>query len=444
MINSPIFQLKNLISEKMGLFFPEERFSDFEKGIGQAAKELGFNDVETCVQSLLTSPLSKKQIQILARYLVVGETYFFREPKTMEVLEKQILPELISLKQKDQKHIRIWSSGCATGEEAYSAAILLHRLLPDFDQWDIQIIGTDLYSGFLRKAAFGSYTTWSFREALSWDLTQYFTKANSGWRIIPCLKKKVAFKQLNLADEQYPSPFDLSDSMDLIFCRNVLMYFSAEKTKQIVRRFYSSLVQGGWLVVSPAELSQTWFSQFEPISFHGTTVYRKRGSYSCIKEDQAVLESEKPSELEKFKFQVQSQEKKFVEGKFLDKIRELANQGKLKEALLLSSQGIKEKSLNKELYIFRAAILQELNQMDEAAQSLNKLLSLDPEYVMAYFSLGSLAVKKGKLQEGRKWFKQVLRLLANYGKEDQIPGSEEMSAAQLKGITVKLMREKSR
>ncbi len=219
-------QLSEFVATQMGLHFPKERWRDLERGIRSAAREFDFKDAESCLQWLVSSPLAKGQIEILARHLTVGETYFFREQKSLEILEGYVLPELIRTRRENEKRLRIWSAGCCTGEEPYSIAILLAKLIPDLKDWKITILGTDLNPRSLQKASEGVYSEWSFRGTPEWVGERYFTRAKDGrWAVLPSIKKMVTLHYLNLAEDAFPSLLSNTNAMDVIFCRNVLMYF---------------------------------------------------------------------------------------------------------------------------------------------------------------------------------------------------------------------------
>ena len=132
-------QLSELIAEKMGLHFPRERRDDLQRGLAGAAEEFGFEDAAACVGWLLSAPLTKAQLQVLASHLTIGETYFFRDKQTLEALAGSILPELIRARRGGEQRLHIWSAACCTGEEPYSLAILLHKMLPDLQDWQVTI-----------------------------------------------------------------------------------------------------------------------------------------------------------------------------------------------------------------------------------------------------------------------------------------------------------------
>ena len=193
-------RLSDFLEAQMGLHFPPERWRDLARGIGAAATEFGFADTEACSQWLLASPVTRHRIEVLASHLTVGETYFFRDKKIFDLLEGQILPELIGSRRGTNQRLRIWSAGCATGEEPYSIAILLHKLIPDLECWNLTILATDINPRFLQKASRGIYADWSFRDTPGWVREAYFRKIEGGrFQILPSIQKLVSFLHLNLA-----------------------------------------------------------------------------------------------------------------------------------------------------------------------------------------------------------------------------------------------------
>src|SRR3989304_10126223 len=198
-------QLSELITPLMGLYFPETRWSDLERGIVPAARELGFADIEAFIKWLRSTPLTKNHVEILANHLTVGETYFFRDKESFQVIENRILPELLRSRQESEKRLRIWSAGCSTGEEPYSIAILLSRMIPDLKDWNITILATDIHPSFLHKASLGVYGDWSFRDTPPGVKERFFKKTRDGrFEIDDHIKRLVDFAYLNLAEGSHP------------------------------------------------------------------------------------------------------------------------------------------------------------------------------------------------------------------------------------------------
>jgi chemotaxis protein methyltransferase CheR len=149
-------------------------------------------------------------------------------------------------------------------------------MIPDLPKWNITILATDVNPVSIRKASGGEYGEWSFRGVPRWLKEKYFTLNGKGrYKLSDSIRKMVTFARLNLADDPYPSLLNNTNAMDIIFCRNVLMYFSPDRIKKTVSGFRHSLLDGGWLVVSPCEVSHVLFPGFEPVSFNDAVFYRK-------------------------------------------------------------------------------------------------------------------------------------------------------------------------
>ena len=269
-------QCSNLIAARMGWHFPSDRWHDLERGIRAAAQDLGFTDVQTCIDWLHSAPLTQQQIAILADHFTIGETYFFREQRGLEALTTQILPPLMHDRQLGDRHLRIWSAACCTGEEPYSIAITLATTIPQLSDWRVSIIGTDINPRFLQRAASGVYTEWSFRNTPDWIKTRYFQRTpDSRFVICPEIRQMVTFFPLNLADAIFPAPLNAAATVDVIFCRNVFIYFSSERAQTVIRNFHHTLADGGWLIVSPSETPYLTHSPFTAVSLPGIIIHRK-------------------------------------------------------------------------------------------------------------------------------------------------------------------------
>src|SRR5258708_9018852 len=276
--DAQLLQLGDAVARHFGLHFPKERWLDLQRGVCGAAQEYGSQrDLDGYVRGLLSSALTQNQLDVLASRLTVSETYFFREKRSLEVFERDIVPELIRARAGLDRAIRIWSAGCATGEEPYSLAILLSKLMAGLKKkWNIEILATDLNSESLLKASEGIYGEWSFRGIPPWVRSTYFKEVDKDrWAITPAIKKMVNLAHLNLMDDAYPSVSNRPTGLDVIFCRNVLIYLTPEGIKKVVGQLHRALATDGWLIVSPTETSQELFSAFATVSFGDVTFYRK-------------------------------------------------------------------------------------------------------------------------------------------------------------------------
>jgi chemotaxis protein methyltransferase CheR len=276
MAESVLTQLSEYIAARLGLHFPPRRWPDLLRSIGAITSELAFPSEAACIEWLMGEPRTTAQIDVLARHLTVEETYFFREPAAFTALREQLLPALLQARQGTTRRLQLWSAGCATGEEPYSLAILLHTLMPALQHWQVTLLATDINTRSLERAAAGVYGAWSFRSAPPWLRDRYFTRRGDGrYAILPEIKNLVTFTPLNLVADFYPAPWHPPHTMDVIFCRNVLMYFTPAQAERVVHRLYQLLAPGGWLVVSPCETSHTLFARFRTVNFPGSILYQK-------------------------------------------------------------------------------------------------------------------------------------------------------------------------
>lgn len=469
--DSLLSSLSELVATRTGLSFPPERWSDLERGIAAAAPDFNFADGESCARWLLSAPLTRRMNEVLASRLSVGETYFFREKRSLEILGEQVLPQLLQARRQE-KRLRIWSAGCSTGEEAYTIAMLLDGLIPDLKDWNVTILATDFNPEFLRKAAQGVYGEWSFRDAPGWLRGRYFTARGDGrFEILPRIRKMVTFSYLNFADDVYPSLSNNTGAMDIIFCRNVLMYFTAQRAKQVAGNFHRALVNGGWLVVSPAEASNALFSPFAPVEFPGAVLYRKTADIGsqplvaghpvlplfeaaeamssmppvALAEPVSAILPEPPdaaNPAENLSTAQAGQVQASLEderGLPLRMARDCANQGRLGEALEWCEQAIAADKLNPAHHYLLATILQEQGQHDTAIQSLMRALYLDPDFVLAHFALGNLHHSQGRYRQAQRHFENVLLLLRRHPPDETLPEADGLTAGRLAEITTALL-----
>ncbi len=275
-LDTELEALSAYLTAGLGLAFPPARWADLERQINSAAEEFGYGDGRAFVNWLLASPLSQAQVAMLAAHLTIPETYFWREPQVFKALRTSILPALIRQRAAGTRRLRLWCAGCSTGEEVYSIAILLSELVLVRDDWEITLLATDINARVMQRAAAGVYGEWSFRDTPPGLREYYFTRRPDGqYEVLPQLRTMVTFAQLNLAEDSYPSLLTNTQSMDVIFCRNVLMYFDLERSRAAAQRLYQALTPGGWLVVAAAEVSDRRFPLFTPVAFPGVYLYRR-------------------------------------------------------------------------------------------------------------------------------------------------------------------------
>ena len=481
-----MIELSEYISANLALHFPRERWDDLARNITAASKQFGYTNVEEFIQYIITTPISRENVEVLAANLTISETYFWRETQTFSALEHQIIPELIQRK-KGENRIRVWSAGCCSGEEPYSIAIAFNRMIRGIQNWNISILATDINTGNLNKAKIGEYGQWSFRGTPNWLKEQYFTlKPNKKFEIIPSIKKMVKYEYLNLADDIYPSPLNETNAMDVIYCRNVLMYFSQERFRQVVKGLYNSLTEGGYLVVSASELSQLNFQDFVPVNVSGMVLYQKASIHtkfqkpihsidelkSKVDSDETFIISESIETIEKVVkiipkieyeiftdidepvisdsdyeeaqlFYSRGNYDKVIDKLQKDKlslkeqillIRSYANLGNFIEAIKSCEKAIAGNKLDPRLHYLQATILQENNQPEEAVVSFKRSIFLDTNFVLSYFSLAKIYERQDKRVNANKCYENILNILNKCGQDEILPESEGITAGRFREI----------
>lgn len=286
-------RFRALILAESGLDYPDNKRADLEIGL---TKAFTTSSLPTSAKAnldgyynLLSNQSSRQgqaELKHLINSLTIGETYFFRDEAQFDALFEHVLPSIIQRKlrgaarlgSQSQPQLRLWSAGCASGEEAYSLAMMVQALIPDISRWHIMILATDINDDLIEQAKVANYSEWSFREGRAKALRPtYFTAKTSrnSYRLNPSVATMVTFKRLNLVEDSYPSPQNNTLSMDLILCRNVTIYFQKETTQKIINRFHEALIPAGWLVVGHSELSLTTYQSFERRNFTNTVMYQK-------------------------------------------------------------------------------------------------------------------------------------------------------------------------
>lgn len=436
-------QAGEFISGCMGLYFPKARRKDLERGLRSVAPELGFEDPEACTRWLISSTLTKPQIEVLAAHLTVGETYFFRDQKSFAFLEEKVLPELIKLRSTTGKYLRIWSAGCCTGEEPYSLAILLQKIMGDARDWNISILATDINPVFLQKASAGLYGEWSFRDTPEWVRERYFTKTKENrFEILPKIRKRVSFACQNLIQNAYPSPFTNTNDLDLILCRNVLMYLAPDHQGYVTGKLRQCLVEGGWLITGPSENTEALASVFVNVQFQGAIFYTKRENRRLkIDQGRGSIEKQSPTSRARGVLSFQSfrnppckNQSASIQGSSIQLARTAANQGSLSEALGHCEKAMAIDRFNPSHYYLRASILHEQGRLPAAVADLKKTLYLDQDFIPAHILLGTLTLQQGNKKGSSKHFHNALSLLGRRPPEEVVTNAEGLTAGRLMEI----------
>lgn len=264
--------LRDLIYSYSGLFFSEENKYLLERRLSPRLAHHQLSNFHDYYYYLKYDLSREQELSDIMDLLTTNETYFFREAFQLKAFTDEIIPELIAAKNKlGEKNIRIWSAGCSTGEEPYTIAMLLMEK-PELAGWKIEIVGTDISQRVLHHARKGVYGNSSFRVTEPAYKNRYFVDQDGGYRVVDRIREFVTFSRLNLYD---PSRFLFLGKMDIIFCRNVIIYFDILAKKRVVEHFYSTLHPGGFLLLGHSESLMNITTAFKLRHFKNDMVYEK-------------------------------------------------------------------------------------------------------------------------------------------------------------------------
>ena len=260
-------EIRMLIEERTSIRFDESRERFFSTRVREHMSRKGHAHGTDLLRSIKKTNF---EFQEFLESLLTQETSFFRYPSVFEAFEKRVLPELHIRKfWKNPRSLRIWSAGCSTGEEPYSIAITIADAISFSDAWNVEILATDIGRQALAIAERGVYSGRSIASVSEKQLAVHFQPAEGGRQVRSRLRKTVNFVQMNLTNSVYVG------KMDVIFCMNVLIYFSEERRRELVQHFYSMLEPGGYLFLGHSESISKMPVKFQAIVLNDCILYRK-------------------------------------------------------------------------------------------------------------------------------------------------------------------------
>jgi chemotaxis protein methyltransferase CheR len=263
--------LREQIYKRSGIWFNDSSKYLLQKRLSPRARELNFDSFQKYFYFLQYDPRADAEFDQIFDLVTTNETYFFREPAQLQAFIEEVIPDILS--RKSVKKVRIWSAGCSSGEEPYSIAMLLDDA-GWYEHAAFEIFASDINQQVLQKARKGQYRENAFRATEPRLRAKYFTReadANS-WRVNDEIRNRVSFGRLNLYDEARVS---LLGHLDIVFCRNVIIYFDDASKKVVVTNFYNRLAEGGYLLLGHSESLISLSAQFKLRHLKNDMVYQR-------------------------------------------------------------------------------------------------------------------------------------------------------------------------
>lgn len=470
----PAFEaVARLLGARTGLAFAPGRCGDAEAGIRRAMARARVADAGRYLALLEAAELT---LDDLITELTVGETYFFREPAQFELIRREVIPDV--LRRRGQGHaLRVWSAGCASGEEAYSLAIVVEEAGL---AGRAHILGTDILRGALARAREASYGTWSLRGVDDGVTHRYFRQTHDRRLLDERISKRVAFEFLNLARDAYPSLATGAWGMDLILCRNVLIYFDRETIARVARGLHATLADGGWLLTGPSDPPLADEAPYETVVTPAGVFYRRTGARGRLFMPSRELPPawSPPAmpvmALEQGAVAVPPREKlvtpepeaargvlaqaraALAEGDY-DRVLELAqsseadaaaatlrlqalaNQAGSEEAAKAAATEAQRHPLAAELHFLHAILLLDLGHDEAAERAIKRALYLDRSLAVAHFLLGSILRRLGNAEGARRAYENARDLArARPAEEPLALGDGERAGRLVEATTAEL------
>lgn len=264
--------LRDSVYSHCGIFFDNDSKYLLEKRLAKRLSALNLSTFHDYYHFLKYNRKKDQEMMDIMDILTTNETYFFRESFQLKAFTDEIIPELIKSKNTSGSHsLRIWSAGCSTGEEAYTIAMLLHGI-KELRGWNIEIIGTDISQRVLQHARRAVYGKSSFRATDEEYVRRFFVEQDDGLKVCDEIRNLVTISHLNLFDT---NRMVMLGKMDLIFCRNVIIYFDLAAKKRVVESYFNSLSEGGFLLLGHSESLMNITTLFTLRHFKNDMIYQK-------------------------------------------------------------------------------------------------------------------------------------------------------------------------
>lgn len=458
------------VRQRAGLIFAPGRRAAVENTIHRVMARAGATDI-TRFAARLRSDVELRNA--LIGELTVGESYFFRDPAQFALIEREIVPDLLTRREPGAR-LRVWSAGCASGEEPYSIAILFQRMgLAD----RARITGTEISIPRLEAARRARYGRWALRGVPPELVDSCFEQHGHHYDLAHHLRDAVEFRRLNLAKDIYPAPAEGLADFDLILCRNVLIYLDTETIRAVATRLLASLAEDGWLLFSasdppihelvpctalltPHGIAYRRIEQLPPdrVDARGWRAIvgaSRRDAVPRAKPDAAPRETMPRDPPVGVRVDPgpraapgawpprpgpDAEPPHPTEAGWVHRVRELADQGRLEEAGRVCAAALDKHRLSAELTLLHAVLLIKAGRHSEAVATTGRALYLEPGSVMAYVLRGQAFLRIHERTSALRAFENARLLLARMDADAAVPASDGLRAGHLFDRVLALIR----
>jgi chemotaxis protein methyltransferase CheR len=429
-------RFRQLISQASGIFFDRGKLDVLRLGLSDRASAVGVDDLSQYYDYLMTEDDREEELRRLLEHLSVQETQFFRNLPQFDALRRFVIPEIIKRKAGSYRNIRMWSAGCSTGQEPYSLAMSVLDVMPDIRSWQVRIMGTDLNQQALDTARQGWYPERKLTGLDRRHIERYMDQAEGGYRMKDEVRDMVEFHRLNLVTD--PLPIDTIGTCDVIFCRNVIIYFTHETAKYVIEHFFDILNPGGYLFLGHSETLWKMSNKYSLVEVGDAFIYKKslpRGINgrrfitdrrmrpgplpAGVREDRRrqprrvkapAVERGADAAVEGGR---QAPVKPVADREFtpVEEAKTLLELGEYDKAVSALEKALSSDGTSADLYFLLGLAHEKRNDMDAASDAFHKAVYCDDCYSIAYFHIASILEHAGRLREAIREYRNAAKYL---------------------------------
>lgn len=425
-------RFRRIIDQASGIFFDRSKWELLRLGLTDRAEATDAASLSDYYEIITDKADGEEELRRLLDHLSVQETQFFRNLPQFDALRKYVIPEIARRKKDGHRSLRLWSAGCSTGQEAYSLAMSALDILPDPESWNIQILGTDLNQQALLQAEKGWYPE---KRLIGIDRShreRYFRPLDGGFVVTEPVRRMVHFARHNMVNDQLP--MSIFGTCDVVFCRNVIIYFTHDTAKYVIEHFFDIMNPGGYLFLGHSETLWKMSAKYSLVEMGDAFIYKKSLPRSIegrrfipdrrireaplpinVQEDRRIKVSRRDvtgvEELINMQeAQVPSKEADAEsEEPNIRKARSLLELGEYDKASECLADAVKHDGTNAELFFLQGLALEKANHFDEATESYRKSVYCDENYSIAYFHMASVLEHAGNLKAAVREYRNAAR-----------------------------------
>lgn len=440
-------RFRALISGASGIYFDRGKRDLLRLGLSERAETVGARDLADYYEFLTSDKERENELRALLSQLSVQETHFFRNLPQFDALRKYVIPEIARRKASGQRMLRFWSAGCSTGQEPYSIAMSVFDVLPDARSWDIQVLATDLNDEALEVAAQGWYPEKKISGLDRDHLKRYFEEKDGGYQAKKLLRDVITFSRHNMVVDNLP--IQKFGTCDVIFCRNVIIYFTHQTAKHVIELFFDILNPGGYLFLGHSETLWKMSAKYSLVEMGDAFIYKKSLPRAIdgrrfiadrrlrdmplppgVKRDRRQSNRDRRGELTSKDLLIRSGQREpispadksdaaeaQVAGNGTDdtlaKARNMIDLGEHSKAVEMLSDAVNGISIDSESYYILGLAYEKLDQSDDAIESFRKALYCDDSHSLAYFHLANVLERLGELGNAVKEYRNAAKCLSH-------------------------------